>query len=231
MEFIQLCFALPNLPFTILLILVFLYWIMVIVGAIAPDAIGGEIDADAGGHFDGGHFDGAHIDGHVETGDAGAHLPEGSALAHVLHFFNVGEVPLMVIISFFSFCLWAASILSTHYLGDTFGPFAALILLVPNVIASLFLAKFLTMPFKPIFRHMNSGLAAPTKIVGKTCIIKTPEASRYAGQAEMATGASPILLNVRTKEGETLTKGEEALIVEHDGARDIYTVVKYDLEI
>jgi hypothetical protein len=78
---------------------------------------------------------------------------------------------------------------------------------------------------------MNSGLAAPTKIVGKTCIIKTPEASLYAGQAELATGASPILLNVRTREGETLVKGDEALIVEHDNSRDIYTVVKYDLEM
>jgi hypothetical protein len=227
MEFVSLCFSLPVLPFTVLLILVFAYWLLVIVGALTPDSLHIDIDGDL--HADAGHVDVGHADaGHAEAGhiDAG-----GSVLGSVLHFVNVGEVPLMVVASFFVFSLWACTLISHEYLGPTLGSMVSIIMLVPNVITSALVAKVVTTPFKFMFKHMNDGIAAPAKIVGKTCIIKTPSADDRSGQAEMKTDSSPLLLNVRTNPGETLAKGDEALVVAHDPQRDIYTVVKFDLEV
>ncbi len=220
MEFITLCFSLPVLPFTVLLIVVFLYWTLVIVGALAPDSL--HIDVDGDLHAD------IHADVHADAGhmDVG-----GSALMGALKFVNVGEVPLMVVASFFIFTLWACTLISNHYLGATLGAFVSIIMLVPNVIVSALVAKVVTTPFKFMFKHINAGIAAPAKIVGNTCIVKTPEVDDTSGQAEMKTDSSPLLLNVRTKPGETLAKGDEALVVAHDPQRDIYTVVKFDLEM
>jgi hypothetical protein len=229
MEFVTLVFSLPILPFTVLLILVFLYWTLVIVGALAPDSLSIDIDGDVHADIDAGHGDVGHADaGHADAGhlDAG-----GSMLGSALHFVNVGEVPLMVVASFFIFSLWAFTLISYEYLGSTLGPLVSIIMLVPNVIASALIAKVLTTPFKYMFKHINDGIAAPAKIVGKTCIIKTPSADDSSGQAEMRTDSSPLLLNVRTNPGEMLAKGDEALVVAHDPQRDIYTVVKFDLEV
>lgn len=243
MEFLTLCFSLPVLPFTVLLILVFLYWTLVIVGALAPDSLhidmDGDLDADVGGDFgdlDAGHVDvdAGHADiGHADAGhaDAGHMDGGGSLMIGALRFINVGEVPLMVVASFFIFTLWACTLISNQYLSPTLGPFASIVMLVPNLIASAIVAKVVTTPFKMMFKHINAGIAAPAKIVGKTCIVKTPEANETSGQAEMKTDSSPLLLNVRTKPGETLAKGDEALVVAHDPQRDTYTVVKFDLEM
>lgn len=251
MEFLTLTFSLPVLPFTVLLLLVFLYWTLVIVGALAPDSLNvdvdGDMDADLGGdfggdfaHVDAGHVDVGHADvdaGHADIGhaDAGhadaAHVDGGgSLLLGALKFINVGEVPLMVVASFFIFTLWACTVIANHYLGGTLGAFVSIIMLVPNVIVSALVAKVVTTPFKMMFKHINAGIASAAKIVGNTCIIKTPDATETSGQAEMKTDSSPLLLNVRTKPGEALVKGDEALVVAHDPQRDIYTVVKFDLE-
>jgi hypothetical protein len=234
MEFVSLCFSLPVLPFTVLLILVFAYWLLVIVGALTPDSLHIDVDGDVHADIDAGHVDVGHADaGHADAGHAEAgHIDAGgSVLGSVLHFVNVGEVPLMVVASFFIFSLWACTLISHEYLGSTLGSMVSIIMLVPNVIASALVAKVVTTPFKFMFKHMNDGIAAPAKIVGKTCIIKTPSADDRSGQAEMKTDSSPLLLNVRTKAGETLAKGDEALVVAHDPQRDIYTVVKFDLEV
>jgi hypothetical protein len=234
MEFVTLVFSLPILPFTVLLILVFLYWSLVIVGALAPDSLHIDVDGDVHADIDPGHVDVGHSDvGHADAGHADAgHLDaSGSMLGSVLHFVNVGEVPLMVVASFFIFALWAFTLISHEYLGATLGSLVSIIMLVPNVVASALIAKVVTTPFKYMFKHINDGIAAPAKIVGKTCIIKTPSADDRSGQGEIKTESSPLLLNVRTKPGESLTKGDEALVVAHDPPRDIYTVVKFDLEV
>jgi hypothetical protein len=231
MEFLTLVFSLPVLPFTVLLILVFLYWTLVIVGALAPDSLHIDVNGDVSADVDVGDVDAGNADvGDADAADAGHVEAGGSFLASMLHFVNVGEVPLMVVASFFVFSLWASTLISNHYLGSTLGAFVSIIMLVPNVIASALVAKFLTTPFKFMFKHINEGIAAPAKIVGKTCIIKTPSADDRSGQAEMKTDSSPLLLNVRTKPGESLAKGDEALVVAHDAERDTYTVVKFDLE-
>src|SRR5689334_13025861 len=84
-----------NLPFTILLGIVVLYWILVAVGAFGLDfGADGDIDADAGAD--------------IADADAGW-------FSHFLNFINVGEVPITIVLSFLTLSAWFLSIVVNYY--------------------------------------------------------------------------------------------------------------------
>lgn len=222
-EFLELCFSSVNLPFTVLLLLVFAYWILLLVGAVGLDTFDFDFDLDT--DFEMGGGDPTDLDPDFEPGSG------SGALFGFLKFFNVGDVPLMVLLSFVAFNLWAISLLTSHYLNPSLSPWVALMWFVPNLLFSLFAAKFFTMPLKHVFSRMKSGIAAPTKIVGQTCVVITSEATPKSGQAMIAQQGSPLKLNVRTKEGVTLTKDDEALVVARNEDDGTYVIVPFDLEI
>ncbi len=97
-EFLELCFTSVNLPFTILLILVFIYWVFFIVGAVGLDSLdldfdAFDLDADVDVDVD------AHLDAH-----GGGHAGHSSGMfVSMLRFFNVGDIPLMIWATFFAF--------------------------------------------------------------------------------------------------------------------------------
>jgi hypothetical protein len=150
-----------NLPFTVLLGTVVLYWIMVALGALDMNLFG-EVDADlhADAHFDA-HADGGvdldgdgDLDGHPLvpgdpphlTGDKAGGISkeltggESSFLVQALSFLNVGKVPVMFVASVLVLCLWLGSMISNHYLtGGSVALAAAFI--VPNLIVSVILTR------------------------------------------------------------------------------------------
>ena len=218
-EFFELCFMSVNLPFTVFLLMVFAYWILLLIGAVSFDTFDVDIDGDLGG---GGDVTDADPDFDADIG--------GGMWLGILKFFNVGDVPLMVLLSFVAFNLWAVSILTSYYLNPSLSPWLALLWFIPNLLFSLFLAKFLTMPLKELFVRMRSGIDAPIKIVGQTCVVTTSEVTPKFGQAEIKQDGPPLTLNVRSKEAAKLTKGDEALIVSQDDD-GTYVVIPFDLEM
>ena len=255
-DFLQLCIAPINIVFTILLGGVFFYWTMFLVGAVGLDLfdvdmdvdgdldlhvdvdvdIDANVDLDGDVGLDAGHAD-FHADHDVDVGEAtaegGTHAGAGysSWFISVLRFFNVGDVPMMILLSAAVGSLWAVSILTSHYFNpeQSFG--RAVLWFVPNLLVSLFMAKILTTPFRYVFGQANLGIAAPTKIVGKTCVITTSEVTPRFGQAEIEQEGAPITLNVRCTEDVKLSKGDEAIITEHDKETDTYSVYPFDLEV
>ena len=93
------------------------------------------------------------------------------------------------------------------------------------------LTKAVTSPFRYLFGKANSGIAAPIRIVGKTCVITTSEVTPRFGQAQMEQEGAPITLNVRCRADVRLGKGDEAVITEHDTDTDTYFVYPFDLEV
>jgi hypothetical protein len=228
-----------NLPFTVLLGVVVLYWLMVGLGVLDMSLFG---DFDADFHVDG-HFD-AHA--HVETdvgdhplipGDpAGLHSGEahgfhkeiagehnGSFLVQALSFLNVGQVPLTLVLSVLALCLWLGSLIANHYL--TGGSVAlATAALVPNFIVSVIATRYITLPFRPLFRAITRERNEESVVVGQRCTIVTSEATPEFGQAEIKTDGAPLLLNVRTLNDSLLTRGESAVVVRVDKDRSLYFI-------
>jgi len=227
---------LANLPFTALLGAVVVYWLMVAVGFLHFDG-GADAHADVGadGDFHAEASGDLHGDAHVATdGDAHAHADGDSHggdhqgigfLSHVLHFVNIGEVPVMIVVSVLSLWMWLFSMLANHYFTQG-SILRALAFAVPNVALSMIATRYLTWPLKKFFAALNREYDEHKPLVGRTCTVMTGEVTGDFGQAQIDTKGAPLLVQVRASNGEALRKGETGLVVREDRGRNIYYVVK-----
>jgi hypothetical protein len=222
-ELLYESFRLINLPFTILLILVVGYWLLVALGAVSGPSP--EADLDIGGD--------AHIDHDVDV-DTMHHHVEGHHSAHgetegaswwgnALKFVNLGDVPVMVVLSVLILSMWAFGIVANAYWTGGSALLAAIFLVI-NFFVSAVVTRYVTLPLKPLFRILNKQYDESVKIVGQHCRIVTSEATPDFGQAEITTGGSPLLIHVRTLNEAVLQRGDVAVVVREDGDRRIFFV-------
>jgi hypothetical protein len=217
--FLTAAFALENVLFTVLLLVVGLYWVTVILGVLDVDLFhidlsGGELDIDA-------------------DADAGAevHGIEPGALRSVLQFFYIGEVPTMLLVSVMVLSLWAFSMLGNYYLNPEGSRAMTVAILFGNVAASTIVLKFVALPLRKLYTVLLKDFNAPKEVVGSMCRIVTTEVTRdRMGQAEVATKGAPLLLNVLSQGGHAFKKGEEAVVVERDDAKGTYRIAPIELE-
>jgi hypothetical protein len=221
-DLIKACFTAINLPYTLLLGVVFLYWLSVIAGALDISVLDFDVDLDGDADID---LD-ADIDADGDISDVG----DGGIRA-VLRYFNIGEVPLTIIISFFALSLWTIGILANWYLHRNQSALLGMALIVPNVLVSLHVAKFCSIPFKALFKALDHGSGDQNEdLVGRQCTVTTSTATATFGQVEVKTKGAPLLLSVRT-DGETLPRGTSAVIMELDEAAGLYMISKLDMEV
>lgn len=195
-----------NIISTILLVFIFMYWLTVIVGVIDLDALDIDLDVDMDGAEPG-----VDADGGVSV----------EWLNSVLMFFNIGQVPFMVFLTFLVVPLWVISVMGNYYLGNT-SFILGLILLIPNLVVSLFIAKFFTTPLVKVFSALDKE--SKEKVEGKICTLLTSASSLKVGQARIETTGSPILLNVMTYEGISMDSGENGMVIERDPQKNIYFI-------
>jgi hypothetical protein len=232
-EFFSALFAPVNLLYTGLFILMLLYWASVIIGALDMDSldvhahmdadvdVDADVDADMDAHVD------ADVDAdvHAET-DAQGHLGHSGGVVYgMLRFFNVGEIPLMIMLSFTILFMWAGAFLVHHYLG-IHSLLVGLALFVPYFIGALLVAKVVTTPLKALFKSLKKQTEQHEELMGRDCVVTTSEVNGEFGQAEVKTQGSPLLLNVRTEHGQVLVRGDEAIITHHLPSKSIYIVQK-----
>lgn len=219
-----------NLPLTVLLGVILLFWVTVIAGALDADIFHIDMDVDADMDVDVDvHADiDAHVDVHTDAhAEVGAH---GLGYS-VLHFFNVGEVPVMVLISFLVLSMWMISMAANQTLHNH-NFFISAALWVPNFIVSAFVAKIASTPFRFIFKALGKDAGTDHRdLTGMTCKVLSPKVTaEKIGQGNVATKGSPYTLNIIATKGETLKKGDEAVILEEDLEKNLYTVKKLDMD-
>lgn len=203
-ELLQVAFWPVNLFYTILLMLVVLYWLSVILGAIDLSSVDLDLDVDADVDAD---ID-VDLDADVEA-DAGT---TSGWMAGALHFFNFGKMPFMVIMTVVVMSGWLLSILSNYYLGNGSGWFA-LAMFLPILFVGLVIAKVLTTPLIPLFKRLDTT-AEDVDYIGLACKLKLPASASRFGQAEVLIDGAPNLINVKTKSDEEILRtGEEAVVI------------------
>ena len=181
-EFITAAFAPVNVLFTVLLLVTGLYWIMVILGVLDVDlfhihlpdgGLDADADVDAGGDI--GH--GPDVDG-VEPG----------AVHSVLHFFYIGEIPTMSLVSIMTLSLWTFSILGNYYLNPEGSGSMSIAILCGDIAISTVVLKFVAFPLRRLFLMLNKDYNAPDDVMGSACTVITTEVTRERiGQAEVPT--------------------------------------------
>lgn len=185
-----------NLPYTILFGLCGLYWLTYIAGAIGADLL----DFDLG-------------DGDVDADSSGC-----LGLGAVMRFVYAADVPVTLVVSVLSISMWCLSILTNYYTGNASLLLAAAFF-VPIFLAGLVLTKFSLMPFVPLLKKLFDETGDSVQVIGQLCVVTSLEATPKRGQAELPMKGAPLLLNVKTREGVTMRKGDEAVVVarEEDG--------------
>ena len=191
-----------NLPATVLLGIVLLYWLMMILGLATVDLLDFDVDFDS------------DVDLDADVG--------GGLAADVLTFFHLGDVPVVILASFFSLFYWGTTLLSNHYFNPTWSVWVSLYGLLPCLFASLLLTKIITYPLVPLFQKMS--VKEIKDLVGRTGQVSTSELNDRFGQISIEQDGPPIVVNARTENGQRLHKHDVVTITHFHSETGIYTV-------
>lgn len=201
-ELFQAAISPPQILLTLVLALIVCYWLLVILGALdfesdLPDGVGdgmgeGDLDPHHGGHG-------------INTG--GAWLTAG-------RFFGFSQVPIVVWVSFLVLFLWFFSLVFNHSWNPRADIGRALMLMLPNVLASALVTKLVTIPVARLFRAMADADTEAEEVIGRTGTVSSLEVDEQYGQLEIASTGAPLLVNARTLPGSNaLKKGDAARVV------------------
>jgi hypothetical protein len=175
----------------------------------AGGAVGG---GDAHGHA--GHDHG--VEGH------------GSGLFAALGF---AGIPVTISFSFVVFASWTLSFLSRDTVFELLGSIVPSVVLSGGIfLLSLILGTLVSAlavrPLHPIF--IAKKAPGRQELMGRVCIINSGSVSGNFGHATFADGGAGLILNVFCSKANQLKRGDQALILGYDAARDVYEVEPVD---
>lgn len=214
-ELIEISFSPVNAFFSIMSIVMLIYWIMVIIAGLDPDLL--SVD-----------FDSADLDTDL---DSNSHdLPDrtdGNPFMKTLEFFNFDELPLMFILTIIFFTMWFLGINVTYYLGIE-STLIGFLLLIPNFIVSLFIVKIFSKPLSYLYKQVNHKGEPEIDFLGRRCTIFSTLDHERTGQIQLLVNGDPIRLSARSNSEEKLLAGQEAVIVGKSEDKRYYLVEKFD---
>jgi hypothetical protein len=193
-----------QLPATILLGFVILYWLLVVVGFLDCDT---ELP-DAG---------------HADVGDSGSAL--GAAWVTAGRWLGFSKVPIVIWASFFILFFWAAFLILNAMLNGQPGErgfVASLILYLPATFISLLLTKLVTWPLAKLYKVISNAPSESVEVIGATGVVTTSKVDYEFGQLEIANEGAPVRIQVYVARGHShLKKGDLAVVVKRaaDGMR------------
>ncbi|MEO5712546.1 MAG: hypothetical protein ABIT37_03580 [Luteolibacter sp.] len=197
-ELLQASFSQHQILLTIILGMVVCYWLMVILGVL-------DMETDVADGFGDGDMDMDMDSGH----DAGA----GGIWMSTGRFVGFSKVPLVVWLSFMSLFMWFISLVLNEYWNPDAAASRALILLLPNFVASGIVTKIVTIPIARLFAAMADADHEGEEVLGRTGIVTSMEADETYGQIEIAGAGAPLLINVRCRPGDPAFKKGAAVRV------------------
>ena len=200
--FVQQCLAWPAFPFTIFLGCVTAYWLLVILGAMDLDLLDIDLDVD------------------MDT-DMDASLADWGMVG--VKWFNLGDVPLMLWVSFLALASWSISVYYDKPMPDA-DNYELATVIIRNLALGLLAAKILTQPLKGKLKHKEPNTLK--EMIGRTCVVITSEVTQKHGNAVCTVeDGAPLQLNVRTIEG-TVHKDDVVEIVDFSPETGVYYVQK-----
>ena len=217
-ELIEISFSPVNAFFSIMSIVMLLYWIMVIVAGLDPDLFSIDFDSDMDTDLD------SNTQDLPDRTDVHA---EGNGFMKILEFFNFDELPLMFILTIIFFTMWFLGINVTYYLGIE-STWVGVLLMIPNLILSLFIVKIFSKPLAYLYKQVNHKGEPEIDFLGRRCVIFSSLDDLRTGQIQLSVNGDPIRLSARSNTNEKLIAGQEAVIVAESEDKRYYLVEKFD---
>jgi hypothetical protein len=199
---LKYAFAGGNIIPTVLLILIVLYWIVNIIGALDLDFLDFDLDTDLEGGTDSGPF------------------------YSLLAFLKVGELPFMFVFSILILNFWIIAMLM-YYLPITPGGVVNTALLIPIFILSTVITKLEFLPLKIMLTNSSVEDHRNNSVLEQLCTLKCEVKDGRLGQAEIERDGASVVINVKSEyEGVSFCKDEVAFVIRKDTDKDIYYIVK-----
>ncbi|HEY8399992.1 MAG TPA: hypothetical protein VIK89_01950 [Cytophagaceae bacterium] len=198
----------PNLPATVLLSIVLIYWLISMLGFFDLDMFDAEVEADA---------------------DAPDGVGGGNGALHAIsEFFLLGDIPITILISFFALFFWMGTVLTNYYLGNTSMIFALLIY-IPCLIVALLLTKIVVTPLAKLYKQLNKDEEhLPSDFSGSVGMVAIDTTHELMGQAEINRNGDCIRVNIKTTPGKSISKGQSALLIEYYPDKGYYLAEPYE---
>ena len=213
-ELFNQAFSPANLPITVLLITVLVYWLFVMLGTLDLEFfdIDFDLDADVDADMD------LDLNPDVGVGDVGWWIS-------LLQFFNVGKLPFMIFFSFLILIMWTLCMLTNDFMGNTALGYG-LFLMLPIFVVSLFLNKIVTLPFVALFEKMDAD-SPKIDLIGQICTVISPVVTAAKmGQAEITLGEHHLTINVKAIEGQRFSKNDKVMIAKQNKDEQYYWIEK-----
>lgn len=193
-----------NLPLTILLGLMVLFWLFNLLGGIGTDALDADLDADLDMDVDG-------------------HFGVGGALSTLLKSVNAGTFPLTILLSLMILMMWMAAILLNYYFNPEHKMTHAVGFAVAALLLGIVATKVVTQPLVPFMRRLKAAEDAPP-VVGELGVVRSIQLDSEYGQVEVIRpDGAPALLNARLDDGSgPLVRGTQVVIVSMDEKTGVY---------
>ncbi|MGO4772036.1 hypothetical protein ACEN2I_10245 [Flavobacterium sp. W22_SRS_FK3] len=217
-ELIEISFSPVNAFFSIMSIILFLYWILVIIAGIDPDLF--DID------FDSADLE-TDLDHHTNDIPDRPESSDGNGFMKILEYFNFDELPLMFILTIIFFSMWFISINTTYYLGIN-SILIGFLLLIPNFLLSLFVVKIFSKPISYFYKQVNHKGEPEIDFLGRRCVVFSALNNLKTGQVQLSVNGDPIRLSARSNTDEQLIAGQQAVIVRENEDKKYYYVEKFD---
>ncbi len=210
-EFFQAAFTMPTLVFSVLLLLVIVYWSISLLGIFDLEMLEGlgEVAemADAADAAEGWIEDAPSFLGKVGFGD----LPRSITWSLIVAF---GWVFSYGLNAFFP------QVRELAMRGLALGLAVGAVSLVLGVGATALAIQ----PLRKL-AEANAGVVRE-ELVGRLCTVKTGRVDGRFGQAEVDKGA--MLVQVRAEEPNVFRSGMKALIFEYDRKREVFLITPYE---
>jgi hypothetical protein len=211
-QFLAIALSMPTVVFSVLLILMLIYWLSVIVGALEIDLFGAHGPGDG-------------------VADGLAHAGHGHGLFSALAgWLNLRRAPVTVVSSALVIYGWIFSYFGMLWLPRWFGGVSGLVwsvsVSVGACVVSLLLTSLTIRPLGPMF-EVHTRRAQET-MVGKEVVVKTLTVGASHGQASFDDGGAGLLLKVRCLRENGLTRGARALVIDYNEREHVYLVEPMD---
>ena len=204
-DFLNIVSGFPTVIFTVLLGVIFLYWLLAILGAVDIDILDLDVDVDV-------DVDAANVGG----------------LTGLLSTLGLSGPPVTVILSVLIAVAWLITYFASAYLlvlvpWDMLHEFIGAGLLVGSFLIAIPVTAQIIKPLKGLFVVHNAK--SKSHFVGATCKVTTLEVTDKFGQAEIDDGEAGIIVSVRAKVPNTLKKGDRAVVISYNKDKNSYEVV------
>lgn len=229
-NFFDLVSSSVNLPLTILLTILVIYWLFTMVSGLDFDLdFDVEVDTDIEmDTLDGGNMDFEDVSNtEINKEDVIGRRQQPLKWWQVfLVYFNFVGLPFMFTLTIFVFVWWFVTLFVTDYTNSFNNSFGTIVFFLA-IIPALFLTKIITNPLKSIFKKLNKDGDEAVDFLGRKGVCLSNIVKDKMGRAEIVVEGNPMNIYIKSLNGEKIEYQEEILIIKESADKNFFYVQPY----